>query len=167
MRKEIMDEKIYNSINDRFYGISYGFLVPIFFVSLSFHLHFEINWYYIIFSLALIIVALLGKLIGCGVGLFTYRRNFWDSIVVGFGMNGRGAVEMVVALVVIGVSDKLMATHMISEPLLTQNQFSALILMAFITTLIAPITLKWATIRACRVDEKASFCQLWEDTINH
>jgi hypothetical protein len=77
-------------------------------------------------------------------------------------MNGRGAVEMVVAAVVIKLSDKLIAGHTmtefygsaawktnsivsqtITEPLLTKDQFSALICMAFVTTIIAPLTLKW------------------------
>ena len=165
VRKEIMEEKIFHSISDRFYGISYGFLVPIFFVSLSFHLHFESSWYFIIFSIALIIVAIVGKLVGCGLGAYAFRRNLWDSIVIGFGMNGRGAVEMVVAIVVISLSNELVSAGTISEPLLTEHQFSALILMAFVTTLLAPITLKWSAKRACQADEKASFCILWEKSL--
>ena len=129
VRKDIMEEKIFHAISDRFYGISYGFLVPIFFVSLSFHLHFELSWSFIVFATALIIVAIIGKLVGCGLGAYIYRRNLWESIVIGFGMNGRGAVEMVVAIVVIGVSNELMSSQTISQPLLTENQFSALILM--------------------------------------
>ncbi len=96
-------------------------------------------------------------------------------------MNGRGAVEMVVAAVVIKLSDKLInsqtiselygsaawktkviASHTITEPLLTQDQFSALICMAFITTLIAPLSLKWIVKKACTYDENAQFCSLWE-----
>ena len=37
VRKEIMDENIYRKIKDRFFALSYGFLTPVFFVSLSFH----------------------------------------------------------------------------------------------------------------------------------
>ncbi len=166
VRKEIMDEKIYNAICDRFYAISYGFLLPIFFVSLSFHLHFEMNWSFLFYAVALILVAIIGKLVGCGIGLGVFKRSFWDSVVVGFGMNGRGAVEMVVATVVITLSNELLASGQITAPLLTQNQFSALILMAFVTTLLAPITLKWAAVRGCRGDEKASFCHLWEENIH-
>jgi len=33
--------------------------------------------------------------------------------------------------------------------------------MAFITTLIAAITLKWAVVRTCTPSEKADFCTLW------
>ena len=28
------------------------------------------------------------------------------------------------------------------------------------------LTLKWAAVRACKADEKASFCELWEENIN-
>ena len=165
VRKEIMDEKIYHVIADRFYGISYGFLVPIFFFSLSFHLHFSLEASFLLFASALIIVAVVGKLVGCGLGAIPFRKNFWDSVVVGFGMNGRGAVEMVVASVVINLSNDLLAKNEIAAPLLTEPQFSALILMAFVTTMLAPITLKWAAMRACRGDEKASFCSLWDENI--
>jgi len=166
VRKEVIDEKIYESLNDRFFGISYGFLVPIFFASLSFHLHFSHNWPFISFALVLIIVAIAGKLVGCGLAAAAFRCNFWESTVIGLGMNGRGAVEVVVATVIIKLSDKLMVGKVINEPLLTQDQFSVLILMAFITTMIAPISLKWAVTRTCLPVEKAGFCELWDGRRN-
>jgi Kef-type K+ transport system membrane component KefB len=164
VRKEIMDPKIYEAIGDRFFGLSYGFLVPIFFASLSFHLHLAWDTSFMLFALALTAVAVLGKLVGCGAGLAVFGRSFRESAIVGFGMNGRGAVEVVVATVVIKLSNDLMASGAIAEPLLTRDQFSALILMAFITTLMAPLTLKWSVVRACGADEKAAFCRLWEET---
>ena len=82
--------------------------------------------------------------------------------IVGFGMNGRGAVEIVVASVILKLSNELLSSGAIEAPLLTQNQFSALILMAFLTTLMAPLTLKWAVTRACSGDEQSSFCILWD-----
>ncbi len=162
VRKEIMKENIYNAIHDRFYGISYGFLVPIFFASLSFHLNIYWDSSFILYTVVLTLVAIVGKVIGCGLGYAIFSRNFWNSTIVGFGMNGRGAVEIVVATVVLNLSSDLMASNAISEPLLTQDQFSALILMAFVTTLIAPITLKWSVMKACGSKEKASFCVLWD-----
>ncbi len=162
VRKEIMDKKIYEAISDRFFGLSYGFLVPIFFASLSFHLHFSHEWSFMMFAFILTLVAILGKFVGCGLGLTLFGHRPWASAIVGFGMNGRGAVELVVATIVMNLSNKLMASKSISEPLLTQNQFSALILMAFVTTLIAPITLRWAVMKSCSPDEKATFCNLWE-----
>jgi Kef-type K+ transport system membrane component KefB len=159
--KEVVDHKIYDAISDRFYGISYGFLVPIFFASLSFHLHFYLDWSFLLFAVVVTLAAVAGKLVGCGVGLFPFRKNFWESMVVGFGMNGRGAVELVVVTVVIKLSDELLAAGTITEPLLTEVQFSALVMMAFITTMMAPITLKWSIMKTCGSSEKAAFCQLW------
>lgn len=163
VRKEIMDEKLYRAIEDRFFGISYGFLVPVFFASLSFHLHFSWDLSFIYFAAILTVMAIIGKVAGCGLGYTILRRNFWEAAIVGFGMNGRGAVEVVVATVVLKLSGELMTSGLIAEPLLTQDQFSALILMAFITTLIAPITLRWAVLKACSTNEKSSFCMLWNE----
>jgi Kef-type K+ transport system membrane component KefB len=162
VRKEVMDAKIYDAIVDRLYGISYGFLVPVFFASLSFHLHFYWRASFILFAIALTLVAIIGKVVGCGLGYTIVKRNFWESAVIGFGMNGRGAVEIVVASVVLKLSSDLMSSNVIREPLLTQDQFSALIFMAFVTTLLAPLTLKWSVTKACSSDENASFCVMWD-----
>lgn len=163
IRKELMDEKIYHAISDRFFGLSYGFLLPVFFASLSFHLHFDWNISFAAFALVLTLAAIAGKLLGCGLGYSLFKRNLWESTIVGFGMNGRGAVEIVVASVVLKLSNDLLASGAIEAPLLTQNQFSALILMAFLTTLMAPLTLKWAVMKACSTNERSSFCMLWDE----
>ena len=42
-----------------------------------------------------------GKILGCGLGAYLYGQSFWESTIIGSGMNGRGAVEMVIAAVVI------------------------------------------------------------------
>jgi Kef-type K+ transport system membrane component KefB len=162
VRKEIMDIDIYQKISDRFYGISYGFMAPIFFVSLSFHLHIHWQWSFIFFTTTITMIAIVGKVIGCGFGAYLYRQNLWESTIIGSGMNGRGAVEMVIAAVVIELSDKLIASHTITEPLLTQDQFSALICMAFITTLIAPLCMKWTVKKSSTFDENEQFISLWE-----
>lgn len=160
VRREIMDERVYEVIEDRFFGIAYGFLVPIFFVSLSFNLHFEWNFWFISFSLILTAVAIIGKLFGAGLAFWPFRRNLREAMVVGFGMNGRGAVELVIASVVITLSAELEDLGAIAAPLLTQQQFSALIIMAFVTTLLAPITLKFAVQRSCQPDEYSNFCRI-------
>jgi Kef-type K+ transport system membrane component KefB len=163
VREEMMDNKVYAVINDRFFGISYGFLVPIFFASLSFHLHLSWDRTFLIFSLTLILVSTLGKFVGCGLGARLFRFNFWESSIIGVGMNGRGAVELVVATVVLNLSSELMETKVIQEPLLTPDQFSALVLMGFVTTLITPLLLKWTVTRTCHPKEKADFCRLWDE----
>ena len=160
VRREIMDEHVYEVIQDRFYGISYGFLVPIFFASLSFDLHLSWDPSFILFCTLLLAVAVLGKLVGCGLGAALFGYNRWESAIIGFGMNGRGAVELVIATVVIHLSEDLMKSKVISEPLLTDNEFSALVLIAFVTTFISPLCLKRAVERTCTSEERAEFCRM-------
>lgn len=163
VRKEIVNEKVYQAILERFEGVSYGFLVPIFFASLAFHLHFSWSLDFILFAAVLTVAAVLGKLIGAGAGAALFGYGPRESMVIGFGMNGRGAVELVVATVIINLSNDLMQSNVITEPLLTQEQFSALVLMAFVTTLLAPITLRMSVVKSCSLDEKAEFCRLWDE----
>jgi Kef-type K+ transport system membrane component KefB len=164
VRKEIMDEKVYNAIGDRFYGLSHGFLMPVFFASLAFHIHFEWNLSFLLFAVIITVTAILGKLIGCGIGALAFRFSMRESAIIGFGMNGRGAVELVIVAVVIGLSNDLMTQGVINEPLLTQYQISALVLMAFITTMLAPLMLKWSMMKTCGGSEKDQFCQLWDNS---
>jgi len=164
VRKEAMDEEIYRKIRDRFFGLSYGFLMPIFFVSLSFHLHFTWTWSFILLSSSITLVAILGKFLGSGIGGYVFGHSIPECIIIGSGMTGRGAVELVVAAVVLQLSDGLMKTNVISHPLLTAEQFSALVLMGFITTLLAPMLLRWSVMKACHADEQEQFCRLWKQS---
>lgn len=163
VRKEIMHESVYNAISDRFYGLGYGFLMPVFFATLAFHIHFEWNLSFLFFALFITLAAILVKLIGCGLGALAFRYSLRESAIIGFGMNGRGAVELVIVAIVIELSDTLLAQGTISEPLLTQTQFSALVLMAFITTLLAPLMLRWSVVKTCTGSEKDQFCELWSE----
>lgn len=56
-------------------------------------------------------------------------------------------------------SRNILVTGVIQQPPLTSDRFSALILMAFATTLMAPITLKWSIMRLC-LPEGGNFCRL-------
>ncbi len=164
VRKEIMHERVYNAISDRFYGLSYGFLMPVFFASLAFHINFQWSLSFFFLVIAITLTAIAGKLFGCGIGALAFRYSLRESTIIGFGMNGRGAVELVIVAVVIALSDDLMAQGAISTPLLTEDQFSALVLMAFITTLLAPLMLRWTVVKTCSGDEKEEFCQLWSES---
>ena len=164
VRKETLDRKIFEKIRDRFFGLSHGFLLPIFFVSLAFHLHVKLSTPFIVLSASVTLVAILGKLIGSGIGSYFSGQNLVQSVTVGLGMNGRGAVELAIAAVVLEVSGELMKTNVISAPLLTNDQFASLILMAFITTLIAPLSLKWFVVKSCETEEKDHFCKLVDST---
>ena len=163
VRKEVVEPELYQKLHDRFFNIIYGFLGPIFFVSLSFHVSLALpsqDWG---FLAAIVGVAVLGKVVGCGLPVLLLRGDWREALVIGLGMNGRGAVELIVAKAVLLLSFTLTQQGVIQEPLLTQSQFTILIFMAFITTLMAPISLRAAMPRLCSRSDK-DFCELWRQS---
>jgi len=82
------------------------------------------------FILALSILAVLTKLIGCGIPAKLSGMTLKDSLVVGVGMAPRGEVAMIIAL--LGLNQKL----------ISQETYVALILMSLLTTIFPPLILK-------------------------
>jgi Kef-type K+ transport system membrane component KefB len=103
----------------------------IFFVSLGviMDLH-SITLNVLWFVLALSAVAVLTKVFGCGIPAMLQRMSPRDSLTVGLGMVPRGEVAMIIAL--IGLSQNL----------INQSTYSAIILMSLLTTIIPPLILR-------------------------
>lgn len=129
VREEIVDPKVFRKIEDRIYGLSYGFLGPIFFTSLAFHLDFTaistVPW----FLGAILLVAVVGKLLGAGIPALLQKLSFHESVIVGLAMNNRGAVELIIAS--IGLE----------QGIINQDIFSILVVMTFATTLFAIVAM--------------------------
>ena len=103
----------------------------IFFVSLGVimdvhYITIDVIW----FVLALTAVAIITKIIGCGVPAKLYGMNWKDTAVVGVGMAPRGEVGMIIGL--IGLN----------QGLINMGVYSAIILMCLITTIIPPLIMK-------------------------
>jgi nucleotide-binding universal stress UspA family protein len=75
-------------------------------------------------------VALAGKTIGCYIGGRLGRLKHWEALAVGFGMNARGAMGLIVALIGLSLG------------LLTAEMFSVIVLMAVVTSFLAPVLLR-------------------------
>ncbi len=129
VRHNIVNPNLFQKINDRFLSISYGFLGPIFFVSLSFHMTFNIFQTHLIYIIVLLVAAILGKVVGAGISAYLAKMTFNESMVVGLSMNGRGAVELIIASVGLELG------------LIDDSFFSILVVIAFLTTVFAPISL--------------------------
>ena len=78
------------------------------------------------------LVAVLTKLVGCGLGAKLCRFTWKESIQTGVGMISRGEVALIVA-------EKGRQCGMIGE-----EMFAPVILVVIVTTLITPILLKVA-----------------------
>ncbi len=108
------------------------FIVPIFFATLGMLVNFNAmfaDWRVVVFGLVVTIVAVVGKLIGCGVAALPVGFNARGGYRIGLGMLPRGEVALIVA----GVG--------LSQNIIGQNVFGVSIMMTLLTTIAAPIFL--------------------------
>jgi Kef-type K+ transport system membrane component KefB/nucleotide-binding universal stress UspA family protein len=105
-------------------------LSPVFFafVGLKVDLYTLSGWQMPVLILSL---AIAGKMVGCYVGGRLGRLGHWESVALGFGMNARGAMGLIVALIGLSLG------------LLTQEMFATIVLVAVVTSFMAPVTLRW------------------------
>ncbi len=112
-------------------ALGYGFFIPIFFISIGLSLNLrdlqiEALW----LMLAISVVGILGKLIGAGLGARLAGFSNLELIQLGAGMISRGEVGLIVAS--IGMSANLV------DP----NEFSAVVGMVVVTTIVTPPLLR-------------------------
>ncbi len=133
LKEELVHDAVFRKIEDRLFGLSYSFLGPIFFVSLGFHVDFTVftDTRMLLFLILIIIAAVIGKVFGAGFMAYLTGQKPLQSAIIGMSMNGRGAVELIIAIIGLEMG------------LIDEGIFSVLVLMAFFTTLITPITLKF------------------------
>jgi nucleotide-binding universal stress UspA family protein len=104
-------------------------LAPIFFafVGLKVDLWSLTGWQ---LPLLVIAIAVLGKVIGCYAGARLGGMGNLQATAVGFGMVARGAMGLVVALIGLSLG------------LLTAEMYSTIVLVAVVTTFLAPLLLR-------------------------
>ena len=76
--------------------MGYLFFTPIFFASIGMNLEFEgITANFVLFGLVFVVVALVGKLVGCGLGAKICKFSWTESARVGLGMMVRAEVVLI------------------------------------------------------------------------
>ncbi|HDR3489949.1 TPA: cation:proton antiporter [Bacillus wiedmannii] len=111
--------------------IAYAMFVPVFFVSIGMNITFDGIGNQIWFILALTVIAVLTKLIGCGLGARMTGFDAKSSAIIGAGMVSRGEVALIIA----GTG--------LSSGLLAQDYFTAIVIVVILTTMITPPMLKY------------------------
>lgn len=135
----IVDQKIYERVEQQMSGLTRGFLAPIFFVSVGFHLDFSSVSQVPVFVITLTLLALASKFIGAGVPAYWSGFSKRESVLVGVGMSGRGAVELIIAGVALEAG---LFLHPSPPDIIVQSLFSAIVIMAIVTTVAAPVVLR-------------------------
>jgi Kef-type K+ transport system membrane component KefB len=115
-----LNEKTRDIINQFITNI----FAPLFFVSIGFKVNFIANFNLEI-TLIILALAIVAKLMGAGLGSLWGGLSLRESLAVGFGMNARGAMEIVLGLLALEAG-------VITAPL-----FVAIVVMAVVTSILA------------------------------
>jgi len=137
--KRTLPEEMFRAVKQRTSGITTGFLAPIFFASIGLHLDLAAFSNIPLFLAILVVVAIGCKLIGAGLPAYWVGLPVRQSLVVGIGMSGRGAVELIIADIALRAG---LFSQPTPTPAIVANLFSAIVIMAVVTTLITPIGLR-------------------------
>jgi Kef-type K+ transport system membrane component KefB len=136
---KVVDVEIYDRVEKQMSGLTRGFLAPIFFVSVGFHVDFSSVGEVPAFVITITLLAFASKLIGSGLPAYWAGFSKRESVLVGVGMSGRGAVELIIAGVALEAGLFLQPTP---PGAIVQSLFSAIVIMAIVTTVATPIALR-------------------------
>lgn len=137
--RRTINAESYERVKNTVSAMTFGFLAPIFFASIGLNLDIGALSGAPAFVALLIATAFFGKIAGSG-GIARLLRFSWrDSTAIGVGMSSRGAVE----LVIVGVALKAGLFDAVGpDTRIVDNLFSAVVMMAVVTTVVSPIILK-------------------------
>jgi Kef-type K+ transport system membrane component KefB/nucleotide-binding universal stress UspA family protein len=121
-------------IDEELRGLVAGLFMPVFFglAGLSADLTILKNGELIVLTLALVLIATIGKTGGAFVGGYFGGLTGKESVALATGMNARGSTEVIVASIGLAMG------------VLSQSLFTMIVAMAVVTTLAMPPTLRWA-----------------------
>lgn len=104
---------------------------PLFFVSIGLRVNFIAN-FDIVLTLVIIAIAFTGKIIGSGLGARIGGFSWKESLAAGFGMNARGAMEIILGLIAL------------ENGLINEKVFVSLVIMALVTSMTSGPLMKWS-----------------------
>jgi len=122
-------------ITDKIVTIGYSFFIPIFLVGVGAETNARVVITAGTFALLYSLLAILGKIVGCGAGALLAKFKPKEAFQIGVGMIPRMEVGLI------------MANIGLAEGVLDRGAFSIAVAMVMITTLVTPPLLKWAFTR--------------------
>ena len=114
--------------------ISFGFLIPLFFVWVGLNTNLSSIEGNGLFLIVLIAIALLGTIGGTTIAVMLNKGSFREGITIGWGLTPKGDVDLAIA------------TLALKEGIFTPGIFASFVLMALTTTVISPLVFKYLII---------------------
>jgi len=107
---------------------------PLFFVSIGLRVNFIAN-FDLMLTLIIIFIAFAGKIAGAGIGTRLGDFSWKESLAAGFGLNARGAMEIILGLIAL------------ENGLINEKVFVSLVIMALVTSMTSGPLMKWSLSR--------------------
>jgi Kef-type K+ transport system membrane component KefB len=118
------------AIDKGIHPLTYSFFVPVFFISIGLAANGRELGEHAAFTVALVVVAIVTKALGCGVFARVFGFSSRESLRVGIGMISRGEVGLIVA------------GYGLANGLITRDVFSASVIVVLATTMVTPPLLR-------------------------
>lgn len=134
-----IEPKIYQEIRDKLNTCTIGLFAPLFFASIGMQLDLAAATALPVLVALLILAAFLGKLLGAGIPAYWAGFSRRDALAIGAGMSARGAVELIIAGIALQAG---LFEHPQPIPAEVEYLFSAIVIVAIVTTLVTPLALK-------------------------
>lgn len=135
LRDQALGRQLSAQLRSTVHDASIGFLAPIFFVTAGFQVSFAALREDAVLLFVLVMLASVGKIFGTALFYLPTRNGWREGLTIGTGMNGRGAVEIILA----GIALK--------AGIIDARLFSMLVFLAIATTATVPvllgITVRW------------------------
>jgi len=107
---------------------------PLFFVSIGLRVNFFVN-FDLVLTLIILVIAFTGKIVGSGLGTRLGGFSWKESLAAGFGMNARGAMEIILGIIAL------------ENGLINEKVFVSLVIMALVTSMTSGPLMKWSLSR--------------------
>jgi Kef-type K+ transport system membrane component KefB len=143
---KLSNRNIKHEIEQTMSHLAYVFLVPIFFVDVG--LETDLSSFppdAILLTVALLIVAIISKVVGSWLGARMGGFDNWESLRVGVCMISRGEVGLII--ISIGLSNNMLES---SSPL-----YASLFMVILLTTVLTPPMVRWV-FQQNRTDESST-----------
>jgi len=137
--RRTMSSEVFEDVQQKISGLTLGFLAPLFFASIGLHLDLGALVAVPGFVAVLLLIAVLGKLVGAGLPALGAGLSRREATVIGVGMSARGAVELIIADIALRAG---LFSRPEPPPPVVEHMFSAVVIMAIVTTLVAPVGLR-------------------------
>lgn len=127
----VSQTKFQDEVSDSVSSVGYTFFIPIFFVSIGLDMEFSGLLTNLGFVIIMTLLAIATKLFGGALGAVMTKMNWHSALAIGSGMVSRGEMALIIAQ--IGLSAHLLA----------KNLYSEIIIVIVLSTIVAPLLLKW------------------------